>query len=129
RARARGLTQGLEAELSIAVDVSVPAPALVQVLKAFEARFPTVPLRLSVGALGIVWQQLLSRQCEVSFGGPSENLSDGLTSIRLGEAVMTPVAAPDHPLATHLGRVPLSVVRDHIQLVISDVSKMTEGQD
>lgn len=129
RARAEGLKRGLEAELSIAVDVTLPAPALVRVLKAFDVQFPTVPLRLSVGAIGIVWQQLLARQCDVSFGGQAVKLSEELAAIRIGETMMIPVAAPDHPLAIYPGRVPLSVVRDHIQLVISDVSKMTEGQD
>ncbi len=129
RARAQGLKRGLEAELSIAVDVVLPSPALVRVLETFAAEFPTVPLRLSVGAMGIVWQQLLTRQCDVSFGGQAFNLSDELAAIRIGETMLIPVAAPDHPLALYPGRVPLSVVRENIQLVISDVSKMTEGQD
>jgi len=129
RARAQGLRQGLEAELSIAVDVALPSPALVKVLAAFERQFPTVPLRLSVGAMGLVWDQLLTRQCDVSFGGqPIDNL-DHLVSVRVGDASMTPVAAPGHPLATYKGRVPLHVVREHIQLVISDVTKMTAGKD
>ncbi|MGO4842011.1 LysR substrate-binding domain-containing protein, partial [Rhizobiaceae sp. 2RAB30] len=99
RARAEGLKRGLEAELSIAVDVVLPAPALVRVLETFAAEFPTVPLRLSVGAMGIVWQQLLTRQCDVSFGGQALNLSDELAAIRIGETMLIPVAAPDHPLA------------------------------
>lgn len=129
RARAEGLKQGLEAELSIAIDVSLPSPTLVSVLTAFEAQFPTIALRLSVGALGIVWQQLLDRQCDISFGGQPVVLDNELISHRIGDASMTPVAAPDHPLALYKGRVPLSVVREHIQLVVSDVSRMTEGKD
>lgn len=129
RARAEGLKIGLESELSIAVDVSTPLPALVQALKAFEAQFPTVALRLNVGALGIVWEQLLSGQSDIAIGGPPVKASDQIISVRIGDASMTPVSAPDHPLATYKGRVPLAVVREHIQLVISDVSRMTEGKD
>lgn len=129
RARAQGLTAGLEAELSIAVDVSLPAPALINVLKDFEAAFPTVPLKLSVGALGIVWDQLLSREVHISFGGAPVALAVDLVSSRVGDAAMAPVAAPTHPLASYPGRVPLAVVREHKQLVISDVSKMTKGRD
>ncbi len=129
RARAEGLNAGLEAELSITVDVSLPSPALVDVLNAFDGKFPTVPLALSVGALGIVWDQLLTEQSDVTFGGPPVLLNADLVSIRIGDASMTPVAAPDHPLARYLGRVPLSVVREHIQLVVSDPSKMTKGRD
>jgi DNA-binding transcriptional LysR family regulator len=129
RGRAEGLTRGLEAELSIAVDVSLPSPVLVEVLKGFEAEFPSVALRLSVGALGLVFEQLLDRHCDVSFGGQPVELTPELESIRIGDASMTPVATPDHPLARHKGRVPLSMVREHIQLVISDASRMTEGKD
>jgi len=129
RARAKGLTQGLEAELTVAVDVSLPAPALTRVLAAFAAEFPTVALRLNVGALGVIWDQLLAGKSDLSFGGQPLALNDALVAERIGDASMTPVAAPNHPLATYKGRVPLSVVREHIQLVISDVSKMTEGKD
>lgn len=129
RARAEGLKQGLEAELVIAVDVTLPAPALTKVLTDFEAEFPTVALKLNVGALGMVWDQLMTRSSDVSFGGQPANFNEELVALRIGDASMTPVAAPDHPLATYKGRVPLSVVREHIQLVISDVSKMTEGKD
>jgi len=129
RARAEGLKQGLEPELTIAVDVSLPSPSLAAVLKAFNVEFPTVALRLNIGALGIVWEQLLERKSNVSFGGQPELQHDGLVSIRIGDASMTPVAAPGHPLALYPGRVPLAVVREHIQLVISDVSDMTKGKD
>ena len=129
RARAKGLTQGLEAELTVAVDVSLPAPALTRVLAAFAAEFPSVALRLNVGALGVIWDQLLAGRSDLSFGGQPLALNDALVAQRIGDASMTPVAAPNHPLATYKGRVPLSVVREHIQLVISDVSKMTEGKD
>lgn len=129
RARAEGLKQGLEAELVIAVDVTLPAPALTKVLTAFEAEFPSVTLKLNVGTLGIVWDELLTRSADVSFGGQPATFNDALVAVRIGDASMTPVAATTHPLATYKGRVPLSVVREHIQLVISDVSKMTEGKD
>lgn len=129
RARADGLKQGLEAEVTIAVDVTTPSPALVRVLAGFEAEFPSVALKLNVGAIGVTWDQLLRRQCDLSIGGIPQKISDELVSVRVGDTSMTPVAAPGHPLATYKGRVPLSEVRQHIQLVVSDVSKMTEGKD
>lgn len=129
RAKADGLKQGLEAELTIAVDVTLPSPVLVNVLKAFNDEFPTVALRLNIGALGIVPQQLLTRKSDISFGGQPVAIDDDLVAIRIGDASMKPVAAPGHPLAIYPGRVPLAVVREHIQLVISDVSDMTKGKD
>ena len=71
----------------------------------------------------------MSRSAHVSFGGQPVAVGDELVAVRIGSASMTPVAAPGHPLATYKGRVPLSEVREHIQLVISDVSTMTKGKD
>lgn len=129
RARAEGLKSGLEPELTIAVDVTLPLPVLVDVLKAFNDEFPTVTLRLNIGALGIIWEQLISRKSDISFGGEVAAQDPDLVSARIGDARMTPVAAPDHPLALYSGRVPLAVVREHIQLVVSDISDMTKGKD
>ena len=53
-AKARGLTQGLEAEVSLVVDVMLPAKRLVRALDEFRRKFPTVSLRLRVEALGAV---------------------------------------------------------------------------
>ncbi|RWQ62322.1 LysR family transcriptional regulator, partial [Mesorhizobium sp.] len=54
RSRVDGHKQGLEAEVSMSVDVTLPLPVLVRVLKAFEAQFPTVMLRLHIGSLGLI---------------------------------------------------------------------------
>ena len=72
---------------------------------------------------------MLTHGVDLSIGGQPVAISDELVAERIGEASMTPVAAPSHPLATYKGRVPLAVVREHFQLVISDVSQMTKGKD
>jgi DNA-binding transcriptional LysR family regulator len=41
---------------------------------------------------------------------------------------MVPVAAPDHPLG-RMAAIPPGAGRDHIQLVLTDRSRFTEGQD
>ena len=41
---------------------------------------------------------------------------------------MVPVASPDHPLA-RMERIPPGAGRDHIQLVLTDRSRFTEGRD
>ena len=129
RSRAEGLKQGLEAEVVIAVDVTVPSPALTAVLTAFQAQFPTVSLRLHVGALGMVWDLVLKRQVDFGIGGQPMHPHDELVSVTVGGAVMLPVAAPDHPLALYEGPVPLSFIRDHIQLVVTDLTEQTKGRD
>lgn len=62
RARAKGLKQGLEAELSVAISTMVPAEAVVAVLRDFREQFPTVTLSLNVGELGMVMDMVLSRR-------------------------------------------------------------------
>ena len=52
RARVKGLLDGLEAEVDLAVDVMVSSERLGQVLRAFAQVFPTVQLRLHVEARG-----------------------------------------------------------------------------
>jgi len=52
RARVKGLLDGLEAEVDLAVDVMVSSERLGQVLRAFAHVFPTVQLRLHVEARG-----------------------------------------------------------------------------
>src|SRR5258708_492788 len=51
KARARGLAGGLEAELSVVVDVMLPTTMLTQPGSDFSQRFPDVPLRLSYPTL------------------------------------------------------------------------------
>lgn len=129
RSRAEGLKQGLEAEIAVAVDVTLPSPVLIAVLTAFQVQFPTVSLRLHVGALGVVWDLVLKKQADIGFGGQPLEAYDQLIMCRLGQTAMIPVAAPDHPLALYEGPVPLAVIRDHIQLVITDLSEQTKGKD
>jgi DNA-binding transcriptional LysR family regulator len=129
RARVEGLKQGLESEVAVAVDVTLPSPVLTAVLKSFQLQFPTVSLRLHVGALGMVWDLVLKKQADFGIGGPPLLAYDELVSVKVGETAMTPVAAPDHPLALYEGPVPLSFIRDHVQLVVTDLSEQTKGRD
>src|SRR6478735_2962857 len=75
-AKARGLTQGLEAEVSLVVDVMLPAKLVVKALDEFAKKFPTVTLRLQVEALGAVTQAVLSGSAAFGLSGPLEPASD-----------------------------------------------------
>jgi len=50
RASVRSLLGGVEAEVTLVVDVMLPSARLVDAVQAFEATFPTVKLRLHVEA-------------------------------------------------------------------------------
>lgn len=128
RATVRGLLQGLEAELSVAVDVMLPPDRLGRVLRAFQQEFPTVALRLHVEALGAVAVAVLEGAADLGLSGPLTGATDPLEITDAGAVMLVPVAAPDHPLARTQPLRP-GVAREHIQLVLSDRSPRTAGLD
>jgi DNA-binding transcriptional LysR family regulator len=128
RAKVKNLLQGLEAEVHLAVDVMLPAARMADVLKAFRLRFPMVGLRLHVEALGAVTRLVLDRQATVGVSGPLGMGIDGIEHIAIGSVDLIPVAAPDHPLAL-AGRNAPGAARDHIQLVLTDRSTLTQGRE
>lgn len=128
RAKVKGLLDGLEAEVDLAVDVMLPAERLGRVLRGFRAEFPTVQLRLHVEALGAVTAMVLDGKAGIGISGPLSAGVPGIESRLAGSLPMVPVAAPDHPLG-RMTEIPPGAGRDHIQLVLTDRSRFTEGQD
>jgi DNA-binding transcriptional LysR family regulator len=128
RAKVRGLLQGLEAEIHLVLDVMLPAARVVDALKAFRAEFPTVSLRLYIEALGTVREMVLDRTATIGVCGPLDVEIAGLERIGIGSVELIPVAAPDHPLALAERNAP-GAGRDHIQLVLTDRSRLSDGQD
>ena len=129
RARAKGMKQGLEAEVSVAISVMVPTEAMVGVLRQFRDQFPSVALRLDVGELGSVMDLVMSGHSAIGIGGAVIRQDDSLAIERIGHTFMLPVASPDHPLAL-LGRpLTLADVREETQLVVTDASSLTKGRD
>jgi DNA-binding transcriptional LysR family regulator len=127
RAKVTGLMQGLEPEVSVAVDVMWPSAWLGSVLNAFAREFPTVTLRLHVEALGAVAALVLDGRASIGVSGPLSFEIEGIEHLALGSVPMVPVAAPDHPLAR--GRLHPGAGREHIQLVLTDRSPLTAGRD
>jgi DNA-binding transcriptional LysR family regulator len=66
KARAKGISRGLESELSAVVDVLFPIEAIAESAKEFRDRFPRTPLRLYVEALGGAYQPVLDGRCSLS---------------------------------------------------------------
>ncbi len=129
RARAAGLQRGLEAEIALAVDVLFPTCALVEVLRDFAAAFPTVTLRLCIEALGGVTQLILDGAAGLGVSGRVAVACPELEWRRIGEVILVTVAPPAHLLASIPGPIPRAAVRDQLQLVLTDRTRLTEGQD
>jgi DNA-binding transcriptional LysR family regulator len=128
RAKVKGLLEGLEAEVHLAVDVMLPADRLGRILREFAVNFPTVSLRLHVEALGAVAALVLDGKAGVGLSGPLAAGVEGLDCRAAGSVAMVPVAAPDHALARMDPILP-GAGRDYVQLVLSDRSPLTEGRD
>jgi len=126
KARVQGLLDGLEAEVALAVDVMLPTERLVDALTGFRAAFPTVALRLHVEALGGVTQLLLEGKAVIGINNHLHYGVEDMERLTVGSVEMVPVAAPGHPLA---GKGAKEAARDHVQLVLTDRSPLTQGQD
>jgi DNA-binding transcriptional LysR family regulator len=128
-AKAKGLNSGLEAEVTLTVDVMLPPCSLVQALDAFQIEFPTVAFRLHVEALGAVTQHVLDGIADVGVSGPLEHGTAGIERQQIGAVRLIPVAGPNHPLSSMTSEEADAKARDHIQLVLTDRSPLTQGQD
>lgn len=127
-AKVRSLHQGLEAELSFAVDVMVPVDVLASLLGAFQVMFPSVPLRLHVETLGAVAALVLESKATLAIAGPDILDLPELQRETIGTVELVPVAAPSHPLA-RMGTIAPGEARKHLQLVLTDRSPLTAGRD
>ena len=128
RAKVRGLLQGLEAQVDLAVDVMLPSAWLGEALRAFYEEFPTVALNLHVEALGAVTALVLQRKAVIGISGPLAADMPGIENVIVGSVPLIPVASPDHPLAKEDALHP-GMGRDHVQLVLTDRSPLSEGRD
>jgi DNA-binding transcriptional LysR family regulator len=128
KARARTLSEGLEPELSVAVDVMFPMSALTASVGAFREQFPTTPLRMYVEALGAVVQPVMEGTCQIGIVGSLPVVPDGTRSEALAQVPMTTVVAPSHPLASLQGPLSSTVLERHVQLVLTDRTTLSDGR-
>jgi DNA-binding transcriptional LysR family regulator len=129
KARAKSLAGGLEAELSVVVDVMFPIAVLTEAVGAFQARFPNTPLRLYVEALGAVLQPVLDGRCAFGVIGSLPTAPADLTVERLLGVQMVMVASPIHPLGGEHGPIAVDRLGQHVQLVLTDRSALSAGRE
>jgi DNA-binding transcriptional LysR family regulator len=127
--QARGIAGGLEAELPLVIDSMFPMRPLVEALAGFQAQFPSVQTRVLVETLGAAAQALLDGVADLGLITAFASDLGELARTPLGEIQLVPVAAPEHPLARVGGPLPPEILRDHVQLVLTDRSSLTAGRD
>lgn len=129
KARARSIREGLEPELSAAIDVMYPMSAITHAVGHCRELFPRTPLRLYVEALGGVVQPVLDGSCRIGVIGSLPIVPDELVAEPLVLVPFATVVAPQHPLAK--GRKPLSngELSKHVQLVLTDRTPLSSGRN
>jgi DNA-binding transcriptional LysR family regulator len=129
KARARAMKEGLESELSIAIEAMYPIERVTRAAGHHRKTFPHTPLRLHVEALGGVIKPLLDGDCSIGVIGSLPVLPEQLRSEPLLDLPFVTVVSPNHPLAGERGMISASSVARQVQLVLSDRTTLTEGQD
>jgi DNA-binding transcriptional LysR family regulator len=109
------------------VDSLLPLDRLTRLLLEFNARFPTVPVRLLVETLGGVERAVRDGHARIGVGSQLHMTMTGFRRIDIEAVRLIPVAAPGHPLA----RAPAATPReasDFIQLILSE-RPAADGRD
>lgn len=120
RKLAAGMTVGLEASVSLCVDMLFPLTALVDLCEKFRAEFPSVDLRVDTQTMTGVSARVIEGSATIGVAAPM-GVAPGLERKVLTTIQMIPVVAPQHPLATVRGPIPTARLRDSIQLVLSEL--------
>ncbi|HEX3398005.1 MAG TPA: LysR family transcriptional regulator [Steroidobacteraceae bacterium] len=129
KARAKGISGGLESELSVVVDVLFPIEAIAESAREFRERFPRTPLRLYVEGLGGAYTPVLDGRCNLGIVGSFPIAPQSMTLERLQAVALVMVAAREHPLAAQRGAISRAELTKHVQLVLTDRSDLTAGRD
>src|SRR5690606_2430545 len=117
----RALTEGVEPEVTLAVDPMLPLTALATVATAFRERWPGVTLRVYTEALGGVAARVLDGTARLGVSS-GYGVSGGALAVEpLAQVRLRPVAAAGTALAEAAGAgvVPDGEFADAVQIVLT----------
>ena len=120
--RAKNLSGGTEARVSLCVDSLFPLPLLVEACEAFALAYPLVDLCVSTETLTAVTARVLSGEATLGVVAPL-GLSASLERRALFAVRMVPCAAARHPLALAAARpsgVTMTELSEHVQIVLTE---------
>ena len=126
--QASSIAGGLEAELSVAVDMLAPMQPLADALQEMHATFPTVQVRIVVDSIGATSQLLTRGNADLGLLLELTPLGDVISN-RYDDVELIAVAAPGHPLAQLTVPIPTQRLRDHVQLVLASKAAIQGDRD
>lgn len=129
KSHANALSEGLEPEFAIAVDCMYPIRDLSKLLRGLHVQYPTVNVKVHVEALGSVAELVLDGSCSIGIVATLPFIPLTLRGYALTGIQTVPVVSPEHPLANISHAASGAVLRDHVQVVLTDRSDLTKGRD
>lgn len=117
---AAGTRQGLEAELTLAIDPLVPTAPLIDSLRALNDTFQDLPVSFSTEGLGGSLRRLRNGSAALAICVLLPEVPDDIIAYPLLRVAMRPVVAPGHPLAALCRPATPGDLEPHVQLVLSD---------
>src|SRR5260221_9465013 len=127
RGRAESMADGVEPELTLAVDAMFPSPVLMASLKALSETFPCLQVTLFTEGLGGPEQRLRDGVARLALYAPLPTSGQDLEAEVLASITVVPVVAASHPLAAEPGPLTRDVPARQVQLVLTDRTPLTSG--
>lgn len=131
RARARSLGEGVELELSLTVDTLFPLAVVGVALSEVRVAYPDVSIRLAVEPLGGPPTALIEKRSTLSVL-VGENFRDRRIALEAICAVkQVAVVSSSHPLGLwrKSEAIGLPDLADHLQIVLTDPSPLSDGRN
>ncbi|TWS97070.1 LysR family transcriptional regulator [Reyranella sp. CPCC 100927] len=129
RARARGLGDGVELDLSLVIDTLYPIHQVGQAIIAMRAAYPSVTVRLAIEPMGGPIQALVDKRCVLAVTVGEDFRDPRITLEALSAVVQVAVVAATHPLARHGdGGLGIADLADHLQIVLADPTTRSAGR-
>jgi DNA-binding transcriptional LysR family regulator len=123
-ARVKRVATGWEAELRIAYDGIIPAPAVLALARDFYQQHTETRLRFSAEVLGGCWDALVSGRADIAIGASGDGPSGGGYQTRpLGVIDWVFAVSPSHPLARTPEPLSRSDILAHRAVVVADSSR------
>ncbi|ENE4572000.1 LysR family transcriptional regulator, partial [Escherichia coli] len=114
---------GIERELTIAVNNIIPGDFLVSFIQDFERQFTSTTLTVDIEVYNGCWDALYSKRADLVYGAPhAVPSSEGIISEPVGQIEWDFVVSPLHPLAVKRNPLENSELRHYPAVCIRDTS-------
>lgn len=114
---------GIERELTIAVNNIIPGDLLVAFIRDFERQFASTTLTVDLEVYNGCWDALYSKRADLVYGAPhAVPSSEGIISEPVGQMEWDFVVSPLHPLAAKRHPLENSELRHYPAVCIRDTS-------